>query len=133
MQKVDAIFDAWPSLAEFARDVGVRYGTAAAWKYRGSIPGEQWMAIIRAAHRRGLSGITADQLVRLHARDSDIGDLRAFSEEGRTMSSPAPVPSSAEKQGGHFTRFKHLRRHHYKSAQEIEEYIRALRDEWSHR
>jgi hypothetical protein len=34
---------------------------------------------------------------------------------------------------GHFSRFKHLRRDHFRSAAEIEAHIRKLRDEWSHR
>lgn len=41
-----------------------------------------------------------------------------------------PDPSRRE---GHFTRFKNLRRAHFKSADEINEHIRALRDEWERR
>ncbi len=34
---------------------------------------------------------------------------------------------------GHFSRFKHMRRDHFRTAAEIEEHIEKLRDEWSHR
>lgn len=34
---------------------------------------------------------------------------------------------------GHFSRFKHLRRAHFASAEEVNAHIRALRDEWDRR
>ena len=35
--------------------------------------------------------------------------------------------------GGDFSRFKHLRREHFESAQEADAYLDALRNEWAHR
>ena len=34
---------------------------------------------------------------------------------------------------GHFSRFRHLRTSHFRTAAEIEEHVDRLRDEWSHR
>jgi hypothetical protein len=34
---------------------------------------------------------------------------------------------------GHFSRFRDVQRDHFRTAAEIEEHIRTLRDEWSHR
>jgi len=132
MQKVPDIFKAWPSLAEFARDLGVPYQTAAAWKSRGSVSSEYWLAIVNAARRRGHFEITTDLLARLHARESIPIEPAGFAE-ARTGMSTRGEAEGAKNGTGHFTRFKHLRRDRYKSAEEIEEYIRALRDEWSHR
>lgn len=132
MQKVSDIFRAWPSLAEFTRDVGVPYQTASAWKSRGSISSEHWLAVVHAARRRGHPEITADLLARLHAREPIPAEPVGFAEEGIGMSTRSKA-DEAKNGTGHFTRFKYLRRDRYKSAEEIEEYIRALRDEWSHR
>jgi DNA-binding transcriptional regulator YdaS (Cro superfamily) len=42
--------------------------------------------------------------------------------------SQSPVERS-----GHFTRYKHHRRPRFRTAQEIEDHLSALREEWSHR
>jgi DNA-binding transcriptional regulator YdaS (Cro superfamily) len=47
--------------------------------------------------------------------------------------SGGPSENGAPRGADHFSRFKHVRQERYKSAEEIESYIRALRDEWSHR
>jgi hypothetical protein len=132
MQKVSDILKAWPSLAEFARDLGVPYQTAAAWKVRESIARKYWLAIVDAAQRRGHFEITTDLLARLHARGSISTEPAGFGE-ARAAMMMRDQADGAKNGTGHFTRFKHLRRDRYKSAEEIEEYIRALRDEWSHR
>ncbi|HEX5778552.1 MAG TPA: hypothetical protein VFY21_06890 [Xanthobacteraceae bacterium] len=132
MDKVADIIDVWPSVAEFGRDLGVPYTTAFSWKDRGAIPGEHWLAIVRAARHRGHPEISVDLLARLHAREPIPAEPAGFAEARTGMSTPGKA-EAAKNGTGHFTRFKHLRRDHYKSAEEIEEYIRALRDEWSHR
>lgn len=35
--------------------------------------------------------------------------------------------------GGDFSRFKHLRRSNFRSSDEVEAHVNALRDEWAHR
>lgn len=130
------IFAAWPSDADLARDIGVSYPTVSAWKQRGSIPAAYWRDIIRAARRRGHPEITADLLVELHAREPQA-DHAGLEEEERPFAAQATRPVPADKTRrrvtGHFSRFKQLRRNHFRSAAEIEEYIEKLRDEWSHR
>jgi DNA-binding transcriptional regulator YdaS (Cro superfamily) len=55
---------------------------------------------------------------------------------------PSPLPpqpgdpaggDTTPSRKGHFSRYRHLRRDRFKSAEDVEEYIRALREEWSHR
>jgi len=43
------------------------------------------------------------------------------------------TPTKPESADGWFTRHQHVRRDNYKTSQEIDEWIRTLRDEWSHR
>lgn len=132
MQKVADIFKAWPSLAEFVRDLGVPYQTASAWKARGSISSEHWLAIVHAARRRGNFEITTELLARLHARQPNPANPNGFAEEGATM----PALEQAEgtnQQTGHFSRWKQLRVPHYATADDTVRHIDALRDEWERR
>ena len=143
MQSVAEVFSAWPSDAELGRDIGVPYPTISAWKQRGSIPPAYWREIIRAARRRGHPEITADVLVDLHARRSKRDLPSGFAEEGvvmRPAASPAArsaeidvLPPPGEQGTGHFSRFKHLRRNHFSTLDEINDHIAALREEWDHR
>lgn len=54
------IIGLWPSIAEFARDLGLSspFVTAYAWHRRGSIPHEYWSAVITSAKDRKFKGIT---------------------------------------------------------------------------
>ena len=138
MQNVADVFAAWPSDADLARDIGLSYSTVSAWKQRGSIPVAYWLPIIRAARKRKHPEITADLLVELHARGQErnpVGFAEADTayeprdEAGTGQSGDRGEPGAT----GHFSRHKQVRRHRFKSAEEIEEHIRALREEWSHR
>jgi hypothetical protein len=132
MKTVADIFRAWPSDADLGRDIGVPYSTVAAWKRRGSIPATHWQAIIRAAEKRGRRDVTADLLVELHA-GPDSAMPAGFGERDTPFADQADEVESAPDGSGHFSRFRHLRRHRFKTAEEIEDHIRALREEWSHR
>jgi hypothetical protein len=57
----------WPTVAEFARDIGIKPTHAQTMRVRGSIPVEYWPNILAAAKARKLGGITADALMKLHA------------------------------------------------------------------
>jgi hypothetical protein len=146
MQTVADIFAVWPSDAEFGRDVGVAYTTAASWKQRGSIPAAYWHQVTEAAKRRGRPEVTADLLARLHARDREETPSglasSGFAEEGRPfMVSPGDVkvderPELKASRGfstGHFSRWKHLRRSNFASGDEIAAHVDALREEWARR
>lgn len=54
---------------------------------------------------------------------------RASDRSKANQRNGARAPAAA----GHFSRFKHLRRDHFRTAAEIEEHVSRLRDEWSHR
>jgi hypothetical protein len=144
MQNVADIYTAWPSDAELARDLAVPYPTISAWKQRGSIPAAYWWDITSAARGRGHPEITADLLARLHARKpvsetpANNGEASGLEEQPMNHYS-ATAPDETQNVGngvakaGHFSRFKHVRRENFASAEEITEHISALRDEWERR
>jgi hypothetical protein len=131
MKRIADIFSTWPSDAELGRDLGVPYPTISAWKQRGSIPVAYWRDIIRAARKRGHAEITADLLVDLHAPEPKTG-LPGVNEDSLPFEAQKS-DAADQSRGGHFTRFRHLRRAHFASLQEVNAHISALRDEWKRR
>lgn len=49
---MEEIFDIWPTVAAFAKDLGFPYPTVASWRHRG-IPAKHDLEVIKAAERRG--------------------------------------------------------------------------------
>ncbi len=141
MNCVCDVFAVWPTDADLGRDIGISYPTVSAWKQRGSIPAPYWRDIIRAARRRGHPEVTAELLVDLHAREETSG-VPGFAEEERAFGAHTNIAGPNKRETAdkatqhdvsHFSRFKHLRRDHFRTAAEIEKHIDKLRDEWSHR
>lgn len=59
-----------------------------------------------------------------------------FAPPESTTKAPEPQDAASaprDRAKGHFSRYRHLRRDHFKSAEEIERHIAALREEWAHR
>lgn len=56
------IIEKWPTVGEFAADIGVSENTARAMKRRNSIRGIYWHDIVAAAKRRGFEGVTHETL-----------------------------------------------------------------------
>jgi hypothetical protein len=134
MQTVADVIAAWPSVAELARDLGIPYPTVAAWKQRGFIRPEYWHDIVRAARRRGHPEITAELLAKIHARKLQPNRPAGFAEEEQPrLRVSGPAQGEPPSDAGHFSRWKHLRRAHFTSSEEIVAHIRALRDEWDRR
>jgi hypothetical protein len=109
MNSIDKVLGQWPSMADLGRDLGVPYSTVAAWKQRGSIPVSYWRGLTDAA--RSPAGLA---------------------EHAAPDREPAPS-FAAGAASGHFSRWKHLRRSHFASMEEIVDHVRALRDEWDRR
>lgn len=57
-----AAINLWPSLSSFAADLGIAYGTAKAMRRRGKIPAEYWTAMVAAAERRNIEGVSLEAL-----------------------------------------------------------------------
>ena len=60
------IIDLWPSIRDFANEIGVRYGTAQVMRYRNQLKDEHWQAVVSAAAKRGLP-VTLDMLASIAA------------------------------------------------------------------
>jgi hypothetical protein len=67
METAAAIMGAWPTDAEFARDIGVKPNHGQVMKLRGSIPPTYWPAVVAAARARGIKGITIEKLAAMAA------------------------------------------------------------------
>lgn len=74
---VNDIINLWPTMADFARDVGEARACVKGWRIRNSIPARYHLQVVAAADRHGarLNGqpITPEVLARIAAsrRDSD--------------------------------------------------------------
>ena len=62
-----SIINKWPTLTDFANDIGVQYGTAKAMRRRGRIPSGRWARVVAAANDRGISGVTFEKLAKMVA------------------------------------------------------------------
>ena len=68
MQNFLEVIDLWPSVLEFAQDIGKKPNLIRKWKERDSIPSDAWLSIISAAQYRGLHGVTAEVLTEIASR-----------------------------------------------------------------
>jgi hypothetical protein len=64
------IIGCWPSIAAFAADIGVPYGTAKKMSQRGSIGSEHWINVTENARKRDIRGITVELLARIATAQS---------------------------------------------------------------
>lgn len=69
------ILGLWPSLNDVATDVGARLVAVRKWRARNSIPAEYWLALVQAAERRGISGVTLMLLARIAAGASFVDEV----------------------------------------------------------
>lgn len=69
IQNVTDLIALWPEpkISTFARDIGVTTEHGAALKRRGSIPPSRWNAVVEAADKRKIKGVTLDLLADLAA------------------------------------------------------------------
>lgn len=56
------IIKLWPSVAEFARAIGVPYINAQKMSSRNSISPTHWVTVIEAAGAAGIGGVTLERL-----------------------------------------------------------------------
>ncbi len=67
MVTVPDIFEKFGGPTAVAAALEVRTSTASEMKRRGSIPVKHWPKLIDAARERGIEGVSADTLTRIHA------------------------------------------------------------------
>lgn len=67
------LIDLWPSIRDFADDIGVSYNTAKHIRRRGMIPDGYWEAAIEGANRRGFKEVTYPLLANIAAKARPVG------------------------------------------------------------
>jgi hypothetical protein len=67
MQSVSYIFEKLGGPTKVARHLGVGFTTASEMKRRGTIPVKYWPKLVAACEADGLSDVTYERLVRMHA------------------------------------------------------------------
>lgn len=68
------IINLWPTIADFASDIGVGYEAAKAMRRRGSIPPGYWVRTVEAATRRGFPGVDYQRLAELVAIELEAAE-----------------------------------------------------------
>lgn len=59
---ISALIAHWPTIAEFAADIGCGYEAARQMRMRGSISAKHWQNVVVAAAKRGVHGVTFEWL-----------------------------------------------------------------------
>ena len=70
MKTFTDIIDAWPSLSDFASDLGVPYVNAQVMRYRDSISADHWSRVEEMAIARGIPGVTVKLMADIKAARS---------------------------------------------------------------
>jgi hypothetical protein len=75
-----------------------------------------------------------NKIVREHYPASRLPeDLRKGVEDNAMVTVTIVVEPETERMTDWFSRHEHIRRNYFKSSEEVNDYVRSLRDEWSHR
>lgn len=67
MDTFSSIIDRWPSLQDYADDIGVQYVTAQLMRHRNSIASNHWKAVVGGAEKRRIEGVTLEALAEIAA------------------------------------------------------------------
>lgn len=65
---ISGLIDHWPTIGEFAAEVGCGYEAARQMRRRESIAPEHWQNVIAAAERRGINGVSLGWLTETRSR-----------------------------------------------------------------
>jgi hypothetical protein len=71
MHNLSDLTGLWPSVADFARDIGVKPSHAHTMLVRGNIPVVYWPKIIQAADGRGIKGVTSEAMMNIHTEAAE--------------------------------------------------------------
>jgi hypothetical protein len=71
METFPEIIALWPSAEALGADIGEPGLNVRAWKRRKAIPPEHWVALVAAADRRGIDGVTYERLAHIASRRAE--------------------------------------------------------------
>ena len=66
--QITILLDSWPSRKQLANEIGARTQQVHKWAKFGRIPSQWMLAVLNAAQRRGLAHVTAEWMLKRHAR-----------------------------------------------------------------
>ena len=85
MDTFTEIIDRWPSLQEFAADIGVKYVTAQVMRHRNSIDSKHWKALVSGAEKRLFSDVTLDRLAEISAHKASAAHRKTRKGSRRSV------------------------------------------------
>ena len=71
MEDFKALISLWPTLGDFAEDIGVPVRTAAQMKWRNSLHSKYWKAACDGAARRNIANVTLQALADIAAKTGE--------------------------------------------------------------
>lgn len=85
------VIDLWPSISEFAEDIGISTAHARVMKSRNSIHANHWLVIEQKAKARGIHGASMQDLAKAVERQRAKG--RRYAPKSRRPRKQAEVPA----------------------------------------
>lgn len=67
---ISDLISKWPTIADFASEVGIGYEAARQMRRRESIAPEHWVRVISACHDKGIPGVTLEWLAAQRVREA---------------------------------------------------------------
>lgn len=65
---ISDLIEQWPTIGEFAADIGCGYEAARQMRMRQSIAPEHWQKVVSAASSRGVEGVTFEWIAQQRAK-----------------------------------------------------------------
>jgi hypothetical protein len=76
-KSISELIAKWPTIGDFAHDVGCGYEAARQMRRRESIAPEHWHSVLEASRKRGLHGVSLDWLAKQRVRARIVEQARA--------------------------------------------------------
>jgi hypothetical protein len=77
---ISALIDQWPTIVEFAADVGCGYEAARQMRRRESIDPKHWPKVVSVSEGRGIEGVTFEWLAAKRAAIAERAEMTEAAE-----------------------------------------------------
>jgi hypothetical protein len=74
LDSISTLIDRWPSIADFANDVGCSYEAARQMRRRNSMPSAYWLRAVEAAKARAIADVSLEALAAHAAKDLEAAE-----------------------------------------------------------
>lgn len=93
---ISALIDEWPTITEFAAEVGCGYEAARQMRRRQSIAPDHWSKVVEASKSREIAGVTFEWFAQQRTSHFKIPRPRGASERGDGLVPVSPNMMPAE-------------------------------------